>query len=308
MEIARVQEIITDKELQEKYYNIYGKEDSIGSILFTFLDEPTPINFNPSTCKVAKPLNYNISHYPVAGELVHVIPAPGESYNINGRMEYYYLAPISIYQQPNSDSYPDSLDENNEYYKGQYFQNADNINPLLPYEGDIMIEGRFGQSIRFGSTIDNSKVTKPNRWSNEGDLGNPITIIRNGQTTPLDNFNGDRILEDIDQDPSSIYLCSNQQLSNFQPASLYDESYGQDIFKETQKEEVIISDDEITSNTVEDKELNSTPNLPAEELQIVQEDLQDTPYSYYDIAGTEEIDDNFFVGANDLPDTNEENI
>ena len=119
-----------------------------------------------------------------------------------------------------------------------------------------MIEGRFGQSIRFGSTIDNSKVTKPNRWSNEGDLGNPITIIRNGQTTPSNNFNGDRILEDIDQDPSSIYLCSNQQLSNFQPASLYDESYGQDIFKETQKEEVIISDDEITSNTVENKELN----------------------------------------------------
>ena len=171
-----------------------------------------------------------------------------------------------------------------------------------------MIEGRFGQSIRFGSTIDNSKVTKPNRWSNEGNLGNPITIIRNGQTTPPDNFNGDRILEDIDQDPSSIYLCSKQQLSNFQPASLYDESYGQDIFKEIQKEEPEISDNEMSSSTIEDKELNSTPNLPAEELQIVQEDLQDTPYSYYDIAGTEEIDDNFFVGADDLPDTNEENI
>ena len=304
MRLARVQEIITDKELQEKFYNLYGKENSIGSILFTYLDEPTPIDFDPSNCKVAKPLNYNISHYPVAGELVHILIEPNAKYNQNGSKDYYYQAPLSIYQLPNSDAYPNSLDENDEFYKGQYFPELNNIKPLLPYEGDIMIEGRFGQSIRFGSTIDNTKVTKPNRWSNEGNIGNPITIIRNGQYNDPNVENGERILENIDEDNSSIYLCSSQQLSNFQPASLHDESYGQDIFKEIQKEEPIISDSEMTSDIEEDTELNRASNLPAEELQQLEEPIEDTPYAYYDISSTEVIDDDFFNDAENLQNTN----
>ena len=303
MKLARVQEIITDKELQEKYYNFYGKENSIGSILFTFIDDPTPVDFDCSNCKLAKPFNYNISHYPVPGELVHVTIEPHEDYNKTGKKIYYYHPPISIYQLPTSDAYPDSLDSNNEFYKGQYFPDPSIINPLLPYEGDITIEGRFGQSIRFGSTIDNNKVSKPNRWSNEGAIGNPITIIRNGQSSNLKNIEGgERILEDIDGDHSSMYLCSDQQLSNFQPASLHDESYGQDIFKEIQKEEPVISDNEMTSDVKEDVELNRASNLPAEELQQIEESIEDTEFAYYEIEGTslEDLDSDFFKGADDL--------
>ena len=79
-----------------------------------------------------------------------------------------------------------------------------------------MFEGRYGQSIRFGSTISGSH--QPNNWSNEGERGNPITIIRNGQTEDPTKASFEHILEDVNEDNSSIYLCSNQQITNFQKA------------------------------------------------------------------------------------------
>jgi hypothetical protein len=153
-----------------------------------------------------------------------------------------------------------------------------------------MIEGRFGQSIRFGSTIDNTKVSTPNRWSNEGILGDPITIIRNGQAFNPQNENGVHITEDMDEDDSSIYLCSNQQLTDFRPASTYDESYGHDIFKEPPKQEPNISNNRMDSEVKEDVVLTSPSNLPAEELQIIEEPvpIKETDYSSNDIAEKED--------------------
>ena len=93
-----------------------------------------------------------------------------------------------------------------------------NIKPLLPYEGDTIIEGRFGNSIRFGSTNISDKIPKENknRWSNEGNAGDPIIIIRNGQRTEdINNKGWQHTLEDIDKDASSIYITSNQQLKDF---------------------------------------------------------------------------------------------
>jgi hypothetical protein len=82
-----------------------------------------------------------------------------------------------------------------------------------------MLEGRYGNSIRFGSTISGSHV--PNNWSNEGSQGHPITIIRNGQTNDPQKAGYEHILEDINEDDTSIYLCSNQQITNFQKAGTY---------------------------------------------------------------------------------------
>ena len=57
-----------------------------------------------------------------------------------------------------------------------------------------MIEGRFGNSIRFGSTISGSH--QMNNWSMETtqSIGNPITIIRNGQTENEQGINTNHIL------------------------------------------------------------------------------------------------------------------
>ena len=69
---------------------------------------------------------------------------------------------------------------------------------LLPNEGDIIFEGRFGNTIRIGSDIKNENQDSPNIILNvgqtiEGDTKVPIT-------------------EKIDTDGSSIYLTTNQTL------------------------------------------------------------------------------------------------
>ena len=279
---ARVKDIILDKNHHR--YEELGKEESIGTILFTFIDELSPIKDN-NTLLHAKPLYYNISHYPVPGEIVHVLGAPNDRYNEWQSRDWKYFPPQSMFKSPSSNAYPDVLDENQEFYQGKYFQEKENIRPLRPYEGDIMIEGRFGQSIRFGSTIDNDKTTHPNEWSHgiipthgeeHSSIGSPIMVIINGQKGDEQGGSYEHILEDINGDDSSIYLCSDQQISNFQPASLHDESYGQDIYKELEKEEPQIDYDDMPEEVEEDIVLNEPDNLPIEDFQQ-EDELNDLP-------------------------------
>jgi hypothetical protein len=63
-----------------------------------------------------------------------------------------------------------------------------------------------------------------NYWSNAGNSGDPITIIRNGQGTPFDSDSFSTTVEDINSDKSSIYLTAGQEIvledvSNFPFAS-----------------------------------------------------------------------------------------
>ena len=124
---------------------------------------------------------------------------------------------------------------------GKYFDlfayNNKKIFPLTSYEGDFILESRTGSSIRFGMTtptsFDLDSIETP-YWSRTslnnkstilsqnpdktptGSIGDPIIIIRNGQrmdTQGLDNNTS--ILEDINHDDSSIYMTSNQSISNF---------------------------------------------------------------------------------------------
>jgi len=94
------------------------------------------------------------------------------------------------------------------------FIERSNIHPLLPFEGDVLYESRWGSSIRFGST-----VKSKNPWSKSGINGDPITIIRNGQNPNSNDFGAEPIIEDIKQDLASIYLTSTQQLENFSLAN-----------------------------------------------------------------------------------------
>ena len=150
-----------------------------------------------------------------------------------------------------------------------------------------MIECRFGNSLRFGYTIDNT-IGVPNRWSNEGEIGNPITIIRNGQVDINDDENYNHVLEDIDGDDSSIYLCSNQQISNFTPASFNQLSFGANLVVEN-KEEPVINNNELSEDLEEDPIMYSPYPLPPEELQENElSQIKETEDPYYDISDTEE--------------------
>ena len=95
-----------------------------------------------------------------------------------------------------------------------------NINPLLPFEGDIIHEGRYGSSLRFGSTA-KSKSIYANNWSSAGNNGDPITILRNGQSLTSTQEGWIPVTENISNDLSSIYLTSYQKL----PFSIANENF-----------------------------------------------------------------------------------
>jgi hypothetical protein len=165
-----------------------------------------------------------------------------------------------------------------------------------------MIEGRFGNSIRFGSTINNTISHNPNIWSqgSRDNIGDPITIIRNGQHQEGDvnETKLEHILEDVHRDHSTIYLCSNQQIPNFIPASKHDESYLNEMIKELDlTQETSISETEFPENLSEDVALNTARPIPPQELQESDElsNFQNPSVAAYDSTETEEMS----IGPND---------
>jgi len=94
---------------------------------------------------------------------------------------------------------------------GEYFEPTQ-ANSLLLYEGDKLLQSRFGQSIRFSG------------YNNEEKEMSPTIIIRNRQSdkslNELKQF--DITEEDVNRDGSSIVLSSNKYQSLFQPGTVDD--------------------------------------------------------------------------------------
>ncbi|WWT39504.1 hypothetical protein [Microcystis phage Mel-JY01] len=197
----------------------------------------------------ARALDVNIKNIPIIGEVVMVMKAP-TAYNsaVKTGQEFYYTNPISIQSSVHhnglpglTDFIPNSTPKNQQKRQNVQFgipnktsarvstnktidpafQERTDIYPIQPYPGDLIFEGRWGQSIRMGSTIDvRRKYTNTPLWSGGlGSLGNPILIISNG-TNPEIKPSNEFILEDIDKDDSSIWMTSGQRVP-FTPASKY---------------------------------------------------------------------------------------
>ena len=236
----------------------YGGYDAVGLIFFNKIKKDKLDIFkdnNPDFNEkedlkiydgIAKPLFPFMKYYPLVNEVVPVITLVSKDYGKKRTsITNYYIPPINLWNHPHHNSLPalqNYLEEGTGYFTnedyedagllrrpseddpsldiplGVYFNEKINIKPLLPYEGDYIIEGRFGNSIRFGATArsESIPVSQSNNWSTgtKGEVGDPITIIRNGQSVNLDNQGWVHTLENINTDPSSIYLTSNQKIDN----------------------------------------------------------------------------------------------
>lgn len=308
LKAVRVTDIILDPSHDR--FEDYGKYDSIGTIFYTELNQS-----NPSTDSIAKPLFSFIKNYPLKNEVVLITSTDDKDNKISS----YYFPLINIWNHPHHNALPyieTPSNNSNDYQQsiarkvedgstginlGDYFQEKLDIKPLLPYEGDTIIEGRFGSSIRFGSTNISNKVGTPNGWSNVGKLGDPITIIRNGQPK-LDDKGWVHNIEDISNDISSIYMTSNQQLSNFTPASLNQKSFGanlvkvktiqeqlEDDFEEKPIEVEIEKETTDFDNTPEITSTNSTPPSPPDPEEPSDDPFGDYAEEILDGPGTVEI-------------------
>jgi len=209
---ARVKDICLNNNQK-----IFSKVDGwvgLGTILFKPLY--STIDNGVDSFLVAKPLFSNIKQYPLKEELVLILNSPSYKLNNNPNSSdyYYFPLPIGLWNNINHNTMPD-IDVFNSDPKdlniGNTFVEAENIKSLLPEEGDIILEGRFGNSIRFSSTTNNKK-TNNNSWSSNGNNGDPILIITNNHNNKIESNPWNPIQEDINNDGSSIYISSNQEI------------------------------------------------------------------------------------------------
>jgi hypothetical protein len=209
-QVGRVYGVVTventpTKEMFEKV----GGFNSIGTVFY--LDYETAKNTTGSvdnnflnSCKIARPLNPQYQYYPLIGELITLEDYPSPSSQIQSTTSRkYYSGVVNLWSNQQQNSQP----ANDDASLGLTFVENPQIKPLLSFEGDHIIQGRQGAALRFGSTT--KLYNNLNEWSTIGNDDSPITILSNGFAyQPGELFH----VEKINQDLSSIYLTSTQQL------------------------------------------------------------------------------------------------
>lgn len=172
-----------------KSVKVNGKEDTDSDLLFAYQGTG------------------NIKVVPLIGEVVEIHSVPSAKITPKqAPVRLVYTRIINNWNSPHHNAAPNTKSEN--WFKrlfGKGFKESADVNPLQPFAGDLLIEGRQGQSIRFtGSTH------RENPWVTVSNIGKPLTVISNGQVETDNGF--ETIVEDINQDGASIYLASDHRL------------------------------------------------------------------------------------------------
>ena len=278
---ARVRYTILDDKTEPTVFKEFGEWSAIGSLFFQKINNPNP-SPNFTSDNFAKPLFPNNKIFPLENEIVYILPLPNS--DIQGDVNdvsYYYFQPINIWNSVHHNAIPDPINGNSlppsqqqdyeqteagavrrvtdggsEIELGDTFVEKLDIKNLQPFEGDIFYEGRWGQSLRFGSTVNNSPISNP--WSRTGQNGDPLTILRNEQ---YDDGKDAWIpqVEDINKEGSSIYMTSTQAI----PIEVSSKSYKSYKTAPTSPdkfagEQIILNSGRLLFNTKEDSILMSS--------------------------------------------------
>ncbi len=279
---VRVRHIILDETTETKVFNEYGGWSSIGCIFFDKINEPNP---NPqfTTDNFARPLFPNQSAIPLKNEIVYVMTMPNSSIQENvNEVDYYYFQSVNIWGSTHHNAIPNPINNNDtipesqtqDYQQtetgnvrrvtdggtdidlGDTFEEKLEVRNLLPYEGDYIYQGRWGNTIRLSSTV--TDATIPNTWSSTGEDGDPIMILKNGQHDE-DTEPWVPQVEDINTDLSSIYLTSTQTLPIDVASKNYNSYFSSPVATEVfDSEQVVINSGRILFNAKSDNILLSS--------------------------------------------------
>ena len=275
---VRVKSIVLDQ--YHPRFKELGEWSGLGTIEYEHINAPTSSGQKLQTARPAFP---NLKQLPLINEIVYIFGLPGTNIaSATSNRIAYYISVVSVWNHPHHNgfpSFPNTLpdsqqkdyiqteagsvrrvtDQSTEIFLGQTFFERSEIKPLLPYEGDVIYEGRWGNSLRFGSTVNGAN--NPNLWSTAGINGDPITIIRNGQTKNTTTEGWIPILEDVNEDLASIYLGSTQKIP-LQAASINYNSYtsAPTVPSEYEGSQVIVTSDRLVFNAAKDHLLLSSNN------------------------------------------------
>jgi len=213
--------------------SLYESNRDIGKIRFRDLVR----EYNKeekAAVKTAYPLDRSMARYPLPGEEVIIFRAFGETTSPNSTVLaniFFYsfvvstLHNISYNANPfvGTDKY--HIDKKNPFMsydqaKKRLQSKIKNANAVVdvdnkpkvykqlqPFEGDFILQGRFGTSIRHTATL--PKADNP--WKSSGTAGDGLIILRADRDST--NKESDMLtLEDINVDDASIYMCTSQKI------------------------------------------------------------------------------------------------
>jgi hypothetical protein len=195
----------------------------------------------PSTV-TAKPLNINLLRVPIVGEIVLLLRAPSSyATGVRNSTDLYYLDIVSAQSSIHQNAIPTVSDftvtstiaggnaaDYNTAAAGHNptpsqptvdsnFTENELVKPLQPYVGDVLLQGRDGNSIRFSTTPKSGNFSAKQAWSG-GKPASPITIIRNTVQAKDTKKSNDFVTENFTKDDNIIAMASGQILT-FEQAS-----------------------------------------------------------------------------------------
>ena len=201
---GRVVSVVMD-DTHPKYYDVL-EGLGVGGVFYKPVDAGTSED-DDRDLPFAFQGNPSIRRLPLPGEIIALEkrPAPATDPSLKNElvMRLYWTEVINTWNNPEHNANPDiTVKSYASKLFGKDFKEDGKINPLQLFPGDITIEGRQGQSIRMTGT-----KHKENKLTDGSNESKPVTIISNGQKETDSGI--DRIVEDVNEDPASIYLTSD---------------------------------------------------------------------------------------------------
>jgi hypothetical protein len=262
-EPAVVVDVITNDEHPDYTADGYN----VGVVKFRFIDSQE--HASETSLNFAFPIESNVSQYPLLNEIVLVVEGLNRHYytnifNTSNRVTAHALFGIkedlAELESPaqRSQNYdenaaggapmPDNSEASEDRLGNDFVDKAD-VYRLRHQEGDIIIEGRSGHSIRFGSNQEREQA--PNVLIRVG----PNPVAERSVETPFGLID-----EDINLDLSSIWMVTDQ-IVPLEFATVRDDSHFKSMERppsSLEGNQILINTDRLVVNTKRDKLLVST--------------------------------------------------
>jgi hypothetical protein len=199
---GEVLDVITNKDHPD-----YKGETTLGAMKIKPLSSGAGYSGDPESGNAwVTPLTRDLMTLPLKGEFVLAVKGVAiDTQNVPKSSVFYSIGTVSVYGEKNENSLPNASFNSNKWLNdelGDTFEEKETPQ-IHPFEGDTILQGRFDNGMRLGSTIIGAET--PNTWSEGTDSGDPIMILTN-------EFADDSKIEDINKDKSTIMLTSTQKI------------------------------------------------------------------------------------------------
>ena len=214
-----------------------GKQDKLFCISVLIYESS-----NETLIKNVQPISANIKQIPIIGESVLIVKGYNNTTTRTTRShQWYYFPSIGTISNANHNYQTPLAVNSSTFIEDANFLKTEII-PKQPFRGDFLIEGRWGNSIRLGSSVktNEDEYTVAATWNSNKD-GDPIIILTNTRSKPptgksIETYS----IENIESDDASLYLTSTQNVKRLsfgtkkKPNSLKTMLQNESEFKQSQ--------------------------------------------------------------------------